>query len=198
MRGFVTANELPDLLERLEAHWRRQGVPVLKQLAPGLPASEVETALAALGLPAPREAIIWWGWRNGLDVRPGQVIEGGGVLGPASTVPFRLDRAVQAYHENRELGLENDEWRPEWFPWVETLAGEAFMIECTEAARETSPVRKADWEAGNFDVVLAPSMTTVVSWWVEALDEGYLRYDAADRLWRKEFERIPMERRRIV
>jgi cell wall assembly regulator SMI1 len=53
-------------LERLEALWAEQRVPLVEHLRRGLADKEIETQLQSLGLRLPSEAALWWGWHDGV------------------------------------------------------------------------------------------------------------------------------------
>src|SRR5664279_4373063 len=56
---------LIDALERLETIWRGLGTPAAQALRPGIPAGEVETELASIGLTPPADLLTWYRWHNG-------------------------------------------------------------------------------------------------------------------------------------
>jgi hypothetical protein len=55
-----------DLLAEFEQRLRSHGVPAIDAAQPGLGTEAINAAVSPLGLSLPREARVWWGWRNGV------------------------------------------------------------------------------------------------------------------------------------
>jgi hypothetical protein len=71
-------------------------------------------------------------------------------------------------------------WRSEWFPLTQ-LGGIA--IDCSVPFGSPTPVRLLDWHFEDFQQVKASSLGEVVTWWIEALDQGVWRYEEKDGRW---------------
>ncbi len=177
-----------ELLEDLEKRWRDQRAPIAERLQPGLTVDEMETAVAPLGLELPEEAKVWWGWHDGAACADLGV--------PVAFSYASLQHAVESAEFHRNLANEvmpEDPtwmWNWSWLPWSSDISGAALVIEA-RADMQVSPV-SVHLKDDSADVPeSAPSMGTLVSWWIELFDRKASVYDRASGHWQIDGARIP-------
>ena len=181
-------------LERLEALWAEQGAPLVANLRPGLSEHEIEAQLRPLGLRAPAEARLWWGWHDG--VPSGQAR----IMGGSWFRFFTLSDAVAQYHSSRGVakqaaGIDEEGadrfWHPSWLPITETGYGAVIACDCAVAEGSVTPIRVVDWgRKEDSDVPVAGSFGQMVAWWIEAIERGAWRYDADLGRWEIDHQRL--------
>lgn len=173
-------DRLRSLLEDLEGHWRRVGAPIADRLAPGLSAREVQQTVQALQLRLPDEAVVWYGWHNGIQPQP----SGNGserLLGPGREL-LSLQQAVDRYHWLRDVARQVGDgaaewwWPTTWFPIVRTSGRRVLAVDCAIGERRPTPVRAVDWEDEDFHQPRVPSLADAVAVWVELLERGFWLY----------------------
>jgi len=193
------------LLSALDERWRARGVPTSADLHPGLSDAEMDALTAPLGLSLPGEARVWWRWANGVPqeaVRSTRQIGGG--------MPFLpLEEAVAIYLRHRgiaeELAARPDLaalgrdvegwWGREWVPITVTGSGGVIVCDCGVERGAPTPIRFVDWEAREaYAVPVVPSFGQMVSWWIEAYDDGVWDYDADEARWIYRDELLSRER----
>jgi hypothetical protein len=177
-----------ELLDELEQRWRSQGAPVADQLQPGLSHAEMDALVAPLGLTLPDEPRVWWGWRNGAR---------GADLGvPVGFSHDSLQHAVERAGFQRRIAREvadddpSSMWRWSWLPWSYDISGAALVIEASDDAH-VSPVSVHLIDDGSDIPVSAPSMGTLVRWWLELFDLGICAYDRGADRWRRDADALP-------
>src|SRR4051812_25385178 len=90
---------LHELLDRLEAAWRRNRAPIADSLAPGLLDDQLDELSQEIGV-LPLELREWWGWHNGVS----QVSQGAPKnfeMGPGGWEFLSLELAVARFGEER-------------------------------------------------------------------------------------------------
>jgi hypothetical protein len=189
-----------DLLEDLAGRWRSFGAPVAESLRPGLADDEVDALTAPLERSLPPEARTWWAWHDGASGLSREFEPWPGTW----LVP--LERAVEnSRWEWREAsGLAGEEhakellWRPTWLPLLTTGIGDHITVDCAESD-VVSPVYYAERESGvaKFEA-RAPSIGTMVSWWIEGFDSGACRWSQAERRWELDSDRLNPDSRRLL
>jgi hypothetical protein len=179
---------LEQLLPEFEDELRRAGVPVEKSFAPGIGRAEVNTVFERMKLPAPEEAVVWFGWHNGV------------------TALFDWSRAFPRFEfysigdvERRYLdengwphGHEEWQWNPQWLQLLGDNNGLA--VECVEPRDRSPRVRPisndGEWgtqpENGYSQVV---SLSTPVTWWIESLRKGEYAWYPEQRAWDWDFQK---------
>lgn len=166
--------DIAESLVQLEDRLREQRVPIVDVLAPGIEEDQVRAALAPLGMEPPGELITWFAWHNGItEVEPqsfGQTLLNRHVLSVA--------QAVAEWHW-LQPGPEPWQWNPTWLPFGSSTGMWRYAVDCTPPQAETATVRLASPDEGYFDESRRASvvgLASVVSWWIEALDRGWMRW----------------------
>lgn len=187
-----------ELLDQLEARWRTQGARIADVLRPGLPEARIDELTAPLGLRLPYEARLWWGWHDGADEPLGARTLEYGMTPLLNFAP--LNMAAKWYPERREIALDTDMgdadefWSPTWFP-IAQLGNVA--CECDVEDGAPSPILDVDYHHGDVPgAVAARSFGEMVSWWIEAIDSGWWRFDQTAQRWQRDLDRLPLERGR--
>jgi len=167
------------LLDRLRA-WR---APVLQSLLPGLPPHEIETRLAADGLPAPAELVVWWGAHDGAG---GPAVGEGGAVDqrPENALldPYHLLSLADALRLRRFLREEYEAaGAPEIFPepWLPVLSFTGMPLFCADTAAADAagrvPIQIADEAMGGGPFAQPPrfpSLGALVAALVDRVDAG--------------------------
>jgi hypothetical protein len=181
---------LASLLEQLEEVLRAFGAPVADALQPGLPDDAVRAALAAEGLGAPEELIVWWGWHNGAGVEP--PVDGVGVFSvPENRIldiahVMSLDDSLRNRRWMRRLYDEELGW-PDGYPigWIPILTSSSAAISyCVDtfADGEVAPVYMYE-DGGGTPYPPQPqfgSIADMVGAMVRLFDSGEVRRDPQD------------------
>jgi cell wall assembly regulator SMI1 len=178
------AGEGPSLREelaRLEASWEGQrDLRLSKQLLPGADAAEVIDVLGSADLPAPGEAIDWFGWRNGAR-RETYVHR---LVGISNLAPMSLNEAVGTTELMRQINLEQEHplddpyWRPTWIPLLATGGGDYLVIE--PGTQPCAVLMKGRDERAAEAPVVAPSFAALVAYWTRLIDTGEWLFRAFD------------------
>lgn len=172
----------PQLLGELETRWRQMRAPIAAGLGPGLDDREIERLTAGFPRPLPSEPRTWWGWRT---ITPIDVPWNTAMTG----APWRFTALEAAVAEARRERLEDSAydatlWRPSWLPVARDLGGNYLVVDCDVASGEPCPIHFVDSEySPDIGEVVAPSLGTVVRWWLEAIDDGATAYDAEAGEW---------------
>lgn len=189
------------LLDELQARWRREGAIVAEVLRPGLEIGVIERAMRPLGLTLPLEARLWWGWHDGTERTTHSQAIGLDLL----FLP--LERAVSNYQRQMDIArrvangdLDPDEiWPPGWFPLISKLNGSVIACDCSVRDDEPTPIHHYDHEFP--DQALEPvaeSLGDLVGRWIDALDSGAWRFNHALGVWDREPDRLPDSRLKRV
>jgi cell wall assembly regulator SMI1 len=183
------------MLEELEVRWRAQGAAIAGDLRPGLEAAAIQEATAAVGVQLPVEARVWWGWHDGTSRSLTSHAIGGDLL------YLTIEAAVTRYQRERagaaaamQDGVDPQKtWPPTWFPMAARGDGAVMACDCAVDEGAPTPIRRVHWEKyGNHSLVpVAPSLGTVVSWWIDAIDAGAWRFDKERGLWDTDSARLP-------
>ena len=191
-----SSSEFEELLRRFESAVRDTGAGVAGLLAPGIPEQQVRAELRAVDMEPARELITWFGWHNGLT-DPHPASWGDGLL--VTWCPLSLEESLEEWRR-QDLGPEPWEWCPTWLPIGLSGSAPRLAVDCTPPQGECAKVRAADPWSGLFDEQQIPSvvgLATVVTWWLDSLEQGHVTYDAEHDGWdRAEANNIPSERRR--
>jgi hypothetical protein len=187
--GFTVEGASAELLEELLATYDREsiarGVPVLDAYAPGIARAEIEDSLAELGLVAPEELIIWWGWHDGR--MPGAK--------PISRIdPIGLSTSIEFYNSESLGDGTDDEWNADWL----RIGGDGVNGMAISCHPNSAPplIRYVDWEYGTNEVGIdqqVVSLCTPVTWWLTAIAEGWREWDALPQYWGYDTSRYPLE-----
>ena len=186
------------LLGELQERWRASGWPGAELLNPGLSDAEIDAATAPLGLRLPEEVRMWWRWHDGSSAAVGQ----GAAIGAADRWYPPLSEAIRHYTMMRDvaatLGAENvpaaatrEVWWPrDLFPITWTGAGTVTACDCSVRHDAPSPIHTVDFHDGPAGPPRAPSLGTLVLWWIMAIDTGAWFYDADERRWEYDWELV--------
>jgi len=193
------------LLGALAERWQARRVPTPDELRPGLSDAEMDALTAPLGASLPEEARVWWRWANGVPKDGVQATRqtGGGMLFLPLEEAIEVYRRSQAMAEEMgewptsiELGLDVEHWwNRDWFPITVTGSGGIVACDCGVERTAQTPIRMVEWGAKeDSDVPVVPSFGQMVTWWIEAYDDGVWDYDAAEARWIYRDELLTRER----
>jgi cell wall assembly regulator SMI1 len=195
-----------EMLTRLEGQWRAQGAPIVDRLRPGLTREEIHAVARPLGLTLPREARLWWQWHDGADSPDGLKVSV--ELGPLGYEYRPLRDLVETLTWARAFAAESAAdprmppeaaqarywWNDAWFPLFAGLG--IVACDCSVSDGDPTPIRVVIWEDGPpFDDVKARSFGELITWWIEALEDGSWRYDPRSQQWERDHARISSSRR---
>jgi cell wall assembly regulator SMI1 len=188
-------------LGQLERRWRAQSVPLLERWSDGLSDAAMDALAAPLGLHLPAEARMWWGWHDGVPAERCALARDRGIGGPGFQF-LPLEEAIRDYRTGRRMvasggdDLDVDRaWHPGWLPLTAALNGTVVLIDCSVAEDAASPIYALRWDSVHEPRQPgARSFGEMVGWWIEALDQGAWRYDAAIGRWNYDYEMLPPER----
>ena len=86
-------------------------------------------------------------------------------------------------------------WQPGWLPITTNGAGTTIACDCSVPEGEPSPMYAVNWGVReNFYEPSAASFGQMVTWWIEALDDGSWRYDREAGRWDYNWELVEPER----
>jgi cell wall assembly regulator SMI1 len=185
-------------LLRFEALLREHDVPIDEWTRPGLDDADIDLAISPLGLRLPREARIWWRWRDG-------TIYGGQRKLPGPWyMALSIEGAVDQYLQLRQVAKnsapdwpQNDPdiiWSPSWLPIIRTA--QPIAIDCSVPLDAPTPVLHVDFTdldrslQPRFNVPRASSLGEMVGWWIMALETDIWYWDESDGWWRTRRERL--------
>jgi cell wall assembly regulator SMI1 len=197
--GWIDVSDAPllteGMLEKLEERWRAQGAPIVQALRPGLDSGALRAAASPLGLNLPTEAQVWWGWHDGTASTLTSHAIGRDILF------LSLGAAMDRYEQERAAataaigeGIDSrDTWGVAWLPVAAAGDGALIACDCSVAEGAPTPIRYVHWDkvGGDSRAPVAPSLGTVVAWWIEAIDAGAWRYDPERACWEAHPERLP-------
>ena len=189
-----------ELLNRLEQTWVEQHAPLASHLRPGLTDTQMDDITAPLGVLLPPEARLWWGWHDGVDA-PGPYrlwATGAGqyLLSLQESVAEALfQRSLQdALTDPNSTAPTVDLWRLTRVPAIDSMSGSLIAIDTADRG-PLSPVYWKDRDGNSSRPPVVPSLGTMISWWIDALEDG-LGYDRTTGQWRSEFDGVPDDRAR--
>ena len=122
-----------EVLDRLEATWRRLGVGWVDKMRPGAHERDLDRLEVTFGYAFPVEARHWWGWHDG--------IEGGDAWIGMGLAWIRAEDAVKIALNNRavaeEVGADDSRtpseiWPPSFLPVF--TSGRDLVLEASETA----------------------------------------------------------------
>lgn len=158
------------------------------RLAPPPSDGEVQTRLEELGVQVPPEVRTWWGWHNGIV--PGEsLLIAGSALRLAS-----VDVAIQATLLQREIAESVEiDWPRSWLVLLPDLGGDLVVVETDHnASTRCSPIYFVMQEGPEPQLLTpqAPSIGTMVRWWIAAIDSGAYVFDHSKNRWVRHYERL--------
>jgi hypothetical protein len=186
---------------------RFTGAPIDRWLAPGIGADEVRQKLVEVGLVAPDELLVWFGWHNGLArARPGEYPE----LALPNFVPASIDFAIRRYVDMvLNVAIPPGEPRDSfmfgagegWLRIVGSLRGCA--VDCSGKTPPESPprIRSADDQFDEDDpdkLGQAVSLCTYVTWWLDRLHSGSIAWNVAEQRWDVDYADMPAAQRAVL
>jgi len=170
------------LLEELADRWRQQDASIAGLLRTGLSHDEMDDLTAPIGITLPKEARTWWGWHDGaFPALPS--------LAPASLGPqlefLPLADAVRSCVEIREImcgvdGQLDPVWKYEWLPLT---LGHLTLLDCSVAVDAPVPVRYYRFEEPETGAEGVPSIGTLITLYIDALDRGEWFFDHSTDYW---------------
>jgi len=190
------------------------GAPIADHLQPGLSNPQMDALTRPIGITLTNEARVWWGWRNGVPASVGAAGNWVARMVNGAFDHLPLEEAVLNHARQRALGEEfgrdidpppefHDRpadywWEPAWLPLLKTQHGALIACDCTAPEVWGTPILYVDWGAFG-DAVRrrrARSIGEMVTWWIEAFDQGAVRYVAAEGRWEHHWERLGPEQQR--
>lgn len=89
-----------------------------------------------------------------------------------------------------EDGLQATAWRPWLIPFAER--GGTIAVDASDPNAVLSPVVRVDWDTPDSGtIVRAESIGQMVSWWSEAVENGWWQYDRSADVWTLHWDRMP-------
>ena len=175
---------LREILPQFESQLRTAGFPV-ERLAPGISRGELEDELSETGLTIPDEVCALLGWHNGM-------------LDDTWLVPrFQFASASMICRDYVATwpphGTEEWQWNPTWLRLMgPNLGGLAVRCDADQAQPPLVRVVSPEWSTQpDFVEHQVVSLCTPVSWWIDALKDGAIRFNGT---WERDRLRIPMQR----
>ena len=168
--GWTVEGAGPDLLTTLLGEYSKAlsdlGFP-LDVLIDGVGSNQVRDATRSVGLGAPEELVIWFGWQNGLlrdsDDHLINAL-------PLNFVPASLGSAIESYEGQVRDWIPAGLWERGWLT-LESAQG--LSVYCDGEPQSPCLVRKRFIDEYDFlteyESYQTVSLCTVVSWWLEAL-----------------------------
>jgi len=187
-----------DLLEALADRWRVREAPITQNLRPGLTDDQMDSITDPLGLQLPAEARVWWGWHDGANLSSGYADD----RYVGSDLEFLpLANAARHYTEGRaefdRMGMPATFWWPANQFTVTTKSSGDITVDCAVSDGAPSPiffVRHDRNPEVDFATPSARSFGEMVTWWIEAWDDGIWGYDKHTGQWSYEWERLDRAR----
>jgi hypothetical protein len=186
-------SELRGLLDELEHRLRAFGAPIVEAFRPGVSADEVRAVLAAEGLSAPDDVVVWWGWHDGAALHDAPPVHSGPSVYLRSENTLVEDWHVlslrEAVRTHRWFRADAEKTPPDllpagWFPILVTGAKPVMWIDCAAAADAPAELYVDERLPGSSGP-LFPSLTAFVGMIIRAFDEGLTRPHPED-------PRVPM------
>lgn len=184
-----------DLLEELAARWRAHKLPILDNLRLGISDDDIDTIVGPLGLGLPTEGKVWWGWHDGANVPRGYADD----RYVGSHLEFLpLANAARHYEESRasfdEIGQPADLWWPKNQFIITRKSSGDITFDSSVPQESPSPIFSVLHHDRNphidFKNPAARSFGEMVTWWIEAWDDGIWGYDKDTGKWTYDWERL--------
>jgi hypothetical protein len=113
-----------------------------------------------------------------------------------------LDDALAVYEDHRGIAADlgqDERWPKSWLPISHDPAGNPLALDVSEPDAPLTPVLAVALERSEAPVEPScRSLGELVSWWLEAFDEGIWRYDREARRWQYHWERIDERRTGVL
>lgn len=193
---------LAELLEQCEKEFISAGVPLDRWLAPGIGAEEVNQKLAEVGLIAPDELLVWFGWHNGLTTpTPGEIAE----RALPNFVPASIDLTIRRY-KDLVLNFEPPYMNDIPLKYFTFGAGEGWLrieddsrgcaVDCSGKypPSDAPRIRYASeqfYETGAETLFRAVSLCTRVTWMLDSFHSGAFNWNAETQWWDIDFTSRP-------
>jgi hypothetical protein len=185
------------LLGELEQRWHAQQAPIVRYLQPGISEEEMAELVEPLGMTVPSEVRTWYRWRNGA-VETGRGIDR--EMCGTGWAFFSLQRATQEARERRGLALdvangdvaeaERILWSSAWLPLAGNYHGGVMFVDSrAQSDPPRTPVHYTEPQMGTQVPPPAPSLGQVITWWIEAIDDGICEYDPVGDRWRYDVDK---------
>jgi cell wall assembly regulator SMI1 len=182
--GTAVSEDLPQLRMRLERHWIDSGSPIGRHLRPGATPQAIRAAERELGFVFPEEVRSWWSWHDGAEFHA--EVRSSRSMGPWVFEFLPLAEALRSYRMHRDVAqsmadrapraYERDAlWPPTRMVLSDDSLGASLALDCHDPTSATAPVRWFHWEWCQSEAVrkpVLPSLTALVSRWVELFDRG--------------------------
>jgi hypothetical protein len=179
--------DLPALLHTLEERLRAAGALITEHWRPGADRERVEQGLASVGLQAPDEVVIWFGWHDGTDSVPR------GLFSKFSQEPencllgrwlsLTMEQAVARREADweifRDAGLPDVDEIDTWFPLLVFGGTPTLCVDCGGDPAATVPVYINDPQGGDTPASgpRYPSLAHFVAEAIWLFDEGLTEPD---------------------
>jgi cell wall assembly regulator SMI1 len=170
-----------ELLLLFERRLREAGSPVARVLQPGLSDAELDVLAATLPVRLPEELRTWYRWHNGLDPSAADwtfALGNGRFLTSLQDSLLSYQTCLITW-ECEELADEFT-YRPSWWPIAEFDNVDYVVADTAGEPGGPCPVhaiglrvdKSPDWNP-----VRAPSLGAMVRLWIQAIDDGWWRWD---------------------
>jgi hypothetical protein len=147
-----------------------------------------------LGLRLPAEARTWWGWHDGVfaaDITWAKERE----IGPDRQF-YPLEEAVTRHRRHYEMlegidGLDPDYMWPTGRIFVTSTSNSVVSCDCTVEDGRPSPIYcqfTHDWDPDGIEQQKTASFGELVTWWIEALDQGAWSFNPGKGNWDYDWE----------
>jgi hypothetical protein len=173
------------LLAEFEDVLAQQRGGLLSRTPPGLDAGQIMAAFDREGLTPSREALLWWGWRDGSSL---QILPGLGHVALATALKTRgmlRDLAAQVAADPPRTDPDVW-WNPGWIPIFDSGGLTKFALDCSGAREAPSAVRQVDWDGfgtSHYAHAFARSLGEYVARAVRCLSGNRYTYDAERDVW---------------
>jgi hypothetical protein len=192
---LANLDRLHDLLDQLDSHFVRVGIP--QPLPAGLTEEQIAEETESLPYALPIELRTLYAWHDGLCT----------TRMPMGHPPRSLRESVEIYHWKREWAIEfafaldrtqDEVWPPSWFTYS-SASGLPPVMDCTVPEGHATPVMVADPLENDqpYPLIVADSFTQLIAWWVELFDQGIYNYDPTTGYPTDDFLRMPTHYRHV-
>jgi hypothetical protein len=154
-------------------------------MPPGLDAEEMAAACERERVAPSREALLWWGWRDGSSL---QILPGLDHIALAAALEGRrILRDLAADIAGEPPQTDPDAWwNPGWIPIFSTGGLSKIALDCSAEREALSPVRQIDWDGfggSHYARAFARSLGEYVARAVRCLSGGRYTYDGERDMW---------------
>jgi hypothetical protein len=162
---------LAELLDTYAYEIYQRNPEAWEGMSPGLSPDDIVEELTAEDIPASEEATVWWSWTNGYRPDRPPLL---------SNPPLPLGSAIESYVTDRDIYKFELLPGPNWIRVTGLDRSTSIALHCDDGDGLPLVCRIAPAvKVGNGPHDLRPvvSLCTPVTWWLTALDKGWMRFD---------------------